>query len=40
MRLFLVRRFKMEGFIVGDHMPLWPPALAEIAGLVAAGQLK
>ena len=26
MRLFLVKRFKMEGFIVSDHMDLWPKA--------------
>ena len=26
MRLFLVRRFKMEGFIVSDHLDLWPQA--------------
>ena len=24
MRIFLVKRFKMEGFIVSDHMDLWP----------------
>jgi NADPH-dependent curcumin reductase len=40
MRLFLVRRFKIEGFIVSDHLPLWPQALAEIGGLVASGKLK
>jgi len=40
MRLFLVRRIKVEGFIVSDHLSLWPKALAEIGGLVAAGQLR
>jgi NADPH-dependent curcumin reductase CurA len=40
MRIFLVRRIKIEGFIVADHLPLWPKALAEIGGLVAAGKLK
>jgi NADPH-dependent curcumin reductase CurA len=40
MRLFLVRRFKIEGFIVSDHMSLWPEALAEIAGHVAAGRIR
>jgi NADPH-dependent curcumin reductase CurA len=40
MRIFLVRRIKVEGFIVTDHLALWPKALAEIAGLVAAGKLK
>ena len=40
MRLFLVRRIKIEGFIVSDRMADWPPALAELAGHVAAGRLK
>ena len=40
MRLFLVRRIKVEGFIVSDHLPLWPQALRELAGLVASGKLK
>jgi NADPH-dependent curcumin reductase len=40
MRIFLVKRFKMEGFIVSDHMDLWPQAIAELVGLVAAKKLK
>jgi NADPH-dependent curcumin reductase CurA len=40
MRLFLVRRIKIEGFIVSDHLPLWPQALGELAGHVAAGRLR
>ncbi len=40
MRLFLVRRIKIEGFIVSDHLALWPKALAEVGGLVASGKLK
>ncbi len=40
MRIFLVRRIKIEGFIVSDHLPLWPKALAEIGALVASGKLK
>jgi hypothetical protein len=39
MRLFLVKRFKMEGFIVSDHMDLWPKAIGELAALVAARKL-
>jgi NADPH-dependent curcumin reductase len=39
MRLFLVKRFKMEGFIVADHMDLWPKAIGELAGLIAAKKL-
>ncbi len=40
MRIFLVKRFKMEGFIVSDHMDLWPQAIGELVGLVAAKKLK
>ncbi len=34
------QRIKIEGFIVSDHMGLWPQAIAELAGHVAAGRLK
>jgi NADPH-dependent curcumin reductase len=37
--LFLVKRFKMEGFIVSDHMDLWPKALGELVALAAAKKL-
>jgi NADPH-dependent curcumin reductase CurA len=40
LRLLLVRRVRLEGFIVGDHLPSWPQALGELAGLVAAGRLR
>ena len=40
MRIFLVRRIKVEGFIVSDHLPLWPLALRELAGHVASGRLR
>ena len=30
----------MEGFIVTDHMSLWPTALRELAGLAEAGRLR
>ena len=39
MRIFLVKRFKMEGFIAGDHLDLWPKAIGELSGLVAAKKL-
>ena len=39
MRLFLVKRFKMEGFIVGDHLDLWPKAIGELVSLAAAKKL-
>ena len=40
MRIFLVRRIKIEGFIVSDHLPLWPLALRELASHVASGRLR
>jgi NADPH-dependent curcumin reductase CurA len=39
MRIFLVKRFKMEGFIAGDHLDLWPKAIGELAALAAAKKL-
>jgi NADPH-dependent curcumin reductase len=39
MRIFLVKRFKMEGFIVSDHMDLWPKAIGELVALAAAKKL-
>jgi NADPH-dependent curcumin reductase CurA len=38
--LILVNRLKMQGFIVSEHMALWPKALAELGSLVAEGRLK
>ena len=38
--MFLVARFKMQGFIVSDHMDLWPLGLTELAGHVASGKVK
>jgi len=38
--LILVSRLKVQGFIVSEHMDLWPAALAELGGLVASGKLK
>ena len=38
--LFLVARFRMQGFIVSDHLSLWPQGLKELATLVATGKLK
>ncbi len=39
-QLILVNRVKVEGFIVSEHMDVWPEALTELAGLVAHGHLK
>jgi NADPH-dependent curcumin reductase len=38
--IFLMARFKMQGFIVSDHLDLWPEGLTALAGHVAAGRLK
>jgi hypothetical protein len=39
-RLLLTKRLRLQGFIVSEHMSLWPTALKELGGLVAEGQLK
>ncbi len=39
-QLILQSRLKVEGFIVGEHIDIWPEALAEVGGLVAAGKIK
>ena len=38
--LILINRLTVEGFIVSEHMEVWPEALAELGHLVAAGKLK
>ncbi len=38
--LFLINRVKLEGFIVSEHMEIWPEALAELGKLVGSGKLK
>jgi NADPH-dependent curcumin reductase CurA len=39
-RLLLTQRLKLQGFIVSEHMALWPQALKELGLGVATGQLK
>ncbi|HEY8609511.1 MAG TPA: NADP-dependent oxidoreductase [Noviherbaspirillum sp.] len=39
-RVFLTMRLTMRGFIVSEHMDLWPQGLQELGGLVATGKLK
>ncbi|MFZ6721038.1 NADP-dependent oxidoreductase [Undibacterium sp. Ji49W] len=39
-RIFLTMRLTMRGFIVSEHMDLWPQGLKELGGLVATGKLK
>jgi NADPH-dependent curcumin reductase CurA len=38
--IFLVARFKMQGFIISDHLNLWPEGLSALGGLVVSGKLK
>ena len=38
--LILVNRLKIEGFIVSEHMEVWPEALTELGTLVATGKLR
>jgi NADPH-dependent curcumin reductase CurA len=37
---FLLSRLKLQGFIVSEHLPLWPQALQELGTQVAAGRIK
>ncbi|MHA6824088.1 NADP-dependent oxidoreductase [Ralstonia pseudosolanacearum] len=39
-QLILVSRLTVEGFIVSEHMDVWPEALRELGGSVAQGKLK
>lgn len=39
-QLILIQRLRIEGFIVGEHMDIWPEALKELGSLVATGRLK
>ena len=38
--LILKMRLRLEGFIVSEHMEVWPEALKELGTLVATGKLK
>ncbi|MCT9812692.1 NADP-dependent oxidoreductase [Acidovorax sp. Be4] len=38
--LILINRMKIEGFIVSEHMEIWPEALKELGTLVATGKLR
>jgi NADPH-dependent curcumin reductase CurA len=40
LRSLLVNRVRLQGFIVSDHMALWPQALADLTAWYTAGQLK
>ena len=39
-QLILTNRLTVEGFIVSEHMNLWPEALKELGTMVATGKLK
>ena len=39
-QLILTSRLRIEGFIVSEHMDIWPAALTELGQRVAAGKLK
>ena len=39
-RLLLTQRLRLQGFIVSEHMALWPGALKELGDAVASGQIK
>ncbi|UUZ63636.1 NADP-dependent oxidoreductase [Polaromonas sp. P1-6] len=38
--LILTSRLKIQGFIVSEHMEVWPDALKELGTLVATGKLR
>ena len=38
--LILTNRLKVQGFIVSEHMDIWPEALKELGTLVATGKLR
>jgi NADPH-dependent curcumin reductase CurA len=37
--LILMSRLKVQGFIVSEHMEIWPEALKELGAMVATGKL-
>jgi len=38
--LILINRLKVQGFIVSEHMEVWPEALKELGTLVGSGKLR
>ena len=38
--LILINRLKVEGFIVSEHMEVWPQALTELGQLVGSGRFR
>jgi len=39
-QLLLTNRLLVQGFIVSEHMEVWPEALKELGTMVAMGKLK
>lgn len=39
-QLILTNRLKVQGFIVSEHMEVWPEALKELGALVGSGKLR
>jgi NADPH-dependent curcumin reductase CurA len=39
-QLLLTNRMRVEGFIVSEHMEIWPDALKELGTLVGSGKLR
>ncbi|MDB5898798.1 MAG: NADP-dependent oxidoreductase-like protein [Ramlibacter sp.] len=39
-QLLLTNRIKLQGFIVSEHMEVWPQALQELGTLVGSGKLR
>jgi NADPH-dependent curcumin reductase len=39
-QLILVNRLLVQGFIVGEHMDVWPQALQELGAMVGSGKLR
>jgi NADPH-dependent curcumin reductase len=40
LRIVLVKRTTVRGFIISDHIEVWPQALGELVELAASGKLK
>ncbi len=38
--MLLINRMRIEGFIVSEHMEVWPEALAELGRLVGSGKFR
>jgi hypothetical protein len=39
-QLILTKRMRVEGFIISEHLDIWPAALTELGALVAEARLK